>query len=449
MACRDFPHPHTGERIKELLQKIFNDHSLSLSNVIRFTTDKGANVVKGLQPFRVIQNVPTVASLDDVDELGGLLVPDSTSSESQRFVEIELDIVEDDEESAEEEDDDEEIEVNHSATGLSAMDRPTTATSAPSEEEEFDLMEEAYQQAFPKRLTCVAHALNLIFHKILDDDSNAIGGTRKTILKFLKKINSSGVANQELKRLAGKKLLKVAKTRWGSYYYVLRRLLELEPEIIAVCREKLWGIDFEFSDIKKFVALMSPLAAATTFLEGDQYPTAASVIPSILSLQDHFHEMKTKEPSLVGICNQFQVEITKRFNYFLDVKDDNFDQTLLMCCMLNPQRSLELSSELYNEGVRRLLGFLKSEIEAGLFHLKEPKESERLEDTQPVPNCDPQVEQGKIYHYIFLFLISINLKLFTTFFLKETNCSRGEDLLYLLHLHPKISQPLRRNSNKK
>ena len=102
LACREFTHPHTGARIKELLQKIFNDQSLDLENVIRFTSDKGSNVVLGLKPFLVAQTAPQIASLDDVDPGDGravpsLMQPSTSFSLPEGFIDIELDFVMDDE----------------------------------------------------------------------------------------------------------------------------------------------------------------------------------------------------------------------------------------------------------------------------------------------------------------------------------------------------------------
>lgn len=419
LACRDFPHPHTGARIKDLLEKIFDEHSLDLENVIRFTTDKGSNVVLGLKPFRVVQKVPEVASLDDVDGCvpAPVTVPSTSSSLPESFVEIELDFVMDDDddsgagsdledEDREEDEEEDGFQPLPAAPTISAL--PSTAsTTSPSnpqpvmsEEEMFYEAEEFYKEAFPKRLTCVAHALNLIFHKVLDNDETLMGKTRKKILNLLKKINASGVFNQKLKQLAGKKLLKIAKTRWNSYFYVLHRLLQLKNEIVEICREKLWGINFDWNDVEKFVALMKPLAIATTFLEGDKYPTAAAVIPSILSLQDHFVAMK-KDPLLAQMCELFLSEINHRFSYFMDVKDPDFDQTFLMCTMLHPQRTTDLHQELFSEGFRRLSSFLKSEIESGFFKPK-PTASEESTEKSNAQAESSSNNQG-ILNIIFFF----------------------------------------------
>lgn len=64
LACPDFPHPHTGVRIRELFERIFKEYGLDTQKVIRFTTDKGSNIVNGLQPYTVVQQRPTAPSVD-------------------------------------------------------------------------------------------------------------------------------------------------------------------------------------------------------------------------------------------------------------------------------------------------------------------------------------------------------------------------------------------------
>jgi hypothetical protein len=54
LACKDFSHPHTGLRIRQLFEQIFIEYDLDVKKVIRFTTDNGANVVNALQPYKVV-----------------------------------------------------------------------------------------------------------------------------------------------------------------------------------------------------------------------------------------------------------------------------------------------------------------------------------------------------------------------------------------------------------
>ena len=132
-------------------------------------------------------------------------------AETDSFVEIELEIEFDNRDESDISDDDE--FDSESDSGLGGMDSNAIET----EYSDFLEIEEFYRQAFGKRLSCVAHALNLVFHKILDDKKSSLGKLRKAVLKLLKKINASGVANQQLNLLTGKKLLKVAVTRWNIF----------------------------------------------------------------------------------------------------------------------------------------------------------------------------------------------------------------------------------------
>lgn len=183
-------------------------------------------------------------------------------------------------------------------------------------------------------------------------------------------------------------------------FFVLQRVLLLKSAIIKVCRDRVWGIDFDWAEVKKIVLFLKPLAMATTYLEGDKYPTAACVIPSILSLQEHFTTNKEKEPMLKRLCDLGLFEMKKKFEHFMDGTHPQFDQTYLMCCILHPSKTLELNGELFEEGKRRMYDFLKQEVIEGLCLLTISNSEE--EDQAPNPNNQPQSTKGYI---LFLQLI--------------------------------------------
>lgn len=103
---------------------------------------------------------------------------------------------------------------------------------------------------------------------------------------------------------------------------------------------------------------------ATTYLEGNLYPTSSSIIPSLLSLQEHLLDEEKKFTSLGNLPSQLLLELNRRFKSVIDVKSEDFDQTFLMTTILNPEKSAELNAELYEEGKRRLESFLISENKA-------------------------------------------------------------------------------------
>ncbi|KAK4027519.1 hypothetical protein OUZ56_016565 [Daphnia magna] len=128
---------------------------------------------------------------------------------------------------------------------------------------------------------------------------------------------------------------------------------------------------------------------ATTYLEGDKYPSAACVIPSILSLQEHFTTTKEKELMLKRLYDLGLFEMKKKFEHFMDVTHPQFDQTYLMCCILHPSKTLELNGELFEEGKRRMYDFLKQEVIEGLCLLT-ISNSEEEEAQAPNPKNQPQ-----------------------------------------------------------
>ncbi|KAK4013596.1 hypothetical protein OUZ56_026149 [Daphnia magna] len=158
LACRDFPRPQTGLRIRQLFEQIFVEYDLDVK--------------------KVIPEYPRPERTDDA------------------YVEIELDI----EKAYKESDDDEELlSDNESDDG----NGPAEENGDPQAEKEDDVYD-SEQENFP------------------------------------------------------------------------RCALLLKSAIISVCQEHVWGIDFDWADVKKIVRFLKLLAMTTTYLEGNLYPTTAS-----------------------------------------------------------------------------------------------------------------------------------------------------------------------------
>jgi hypothetical protein len=109
LACKDFSHPHTGLRIRQLFEQIFVECNFDVKKVIRFTTDKGTNVINALQPYKVFQYVKATPLLDQAEDL----TPDPERTDDANE-EIELDIEIADEER---DDDDDFLSDNESDDG--------------------------------------------------------------------------------------------------------------------------------------------------------------------------------------------------------------------------------------------------------------------------------------------------------------------------------------------
>lgn len=104
-------------------------------------------------------------------------------------------------------------------------------------DEEFDRFQDQEMeemQAFPKRLSCIDHMLNNLCSNVIDKTDSPVHSIKKSVLSLLANFGRSCNANELLKRVCGKKLVKVANTRWHYFYYVCKRLLECKDGIIEV-----------------------------------------------------------------------------------------------------------------------------------------------------------------------------------------------------------------------
>ncbi|EFX83858.1 hypothetical protein DAPPUDRAFT_100168 [Daphnia pulex] len=115
-----------------------------VAKVIRFTTDKGTNVINALQPYKVFQYVKATPLLDQAEDL----TPDPERTDDAN-VEIELDIEIADEES---DDDDELLSDNESDDGNGNAEE-NEDPKADKDDDVYDSEQEHFRQAFPKRMT--------------------------------------------------------------------------------------------------------------------------------------------------------------------------------------------------------------------------------------------------------------------------------------------------------
>lgn len=198
LACHSLEQPHTGKAIKYALDDCLEKYGFrDSSNVFRYVTDKGANVICALKPYKILMAVPSQYLSDFDDEFPVDFVMEESEEldgdKSEQITEI-LDL---DSEASEEEES--QIEDDN--------------------EDNMDWMEEE----FPKRLTCIDYELNTMCHRVLDKTTSPISKLKCRVLPLINRFSKSGVAVEKLKYLAGKKLLKVAPTRWNSFFYVCSR----------------------------------------------------------------------------------------------------------------------------------------------------------------------------------------------------------------------------------
>ncbi|KAJ8933560.1 hypothetical protein NQ314_013934 [Rhamnusium bicolor] len=137
-----------------------------------------------------------------------------------------------------------------------------------------------------KHLGCFAHTLNLI----ACDATNNITGLLnkiKSIVAFFKR-SSSALArfNEQQKQLSNKepkKLVQSVATRWNSTYYMIERFSELEEPLrttmaLVTTKELLIVSIEEWDFLKEMIKVLKPLETVTTYISGQNYVTASSLI---------------------------------------------------------------------------------------------------------------------------------------------------------------------------
>ena len=90
---------------------------------------------------------------------------------------------------------------------------------------------------------CLVHTLNLLMHDIVkmkDPSYRWIGALYKRGKKMIKFITNHSMAHHIFRNHSRLELLKIAKTRFGSYYLTFRRLLKVREALASMVSSDLW-----------------------------------------------------------------------------------------------------------------------------------------------------------------------------------------------------------------
>jgi len=145
-----------------------------------------------------------------------------------------------------------------------------------------------------EKLVCIAHTLHLTIEKGLSSFPLI-----KKIKKLVSHFNNSEIAkrslfqNQELLNKKKRILVSFSKTRWGSIFLVINRLLEEQLSLISYFNSsdsvhKL--SDMEWDTVKEISLLLKPFCQWIEFFEGDTYVTISAVLPVISILNKKYSE---------------------------------------------------------------------------------------------------------------------------------------------------------------
>lgn len=154
-----------------------------------------------------------------------------------------------------------------------------------------------------QRFGCYEHRINLIVKNALafPEVGRILGKARKIVTFFHQSSSVSKMlkAKQRLlldEKLVGHKLVIDVVTRWNSTLYMLRRLLEQYPCLMALANEPslsksasttIKNCVFTFDEhavVESLVHILDPFEKATTIVCSETTPTIQKVLPMVTKL---------------------------------------------------------------------------------------------------------------------------------------------------------------------
>ena len=192
--------------------------------------------------------------------------------------------------------------------------------------QEFEEKEQDHEVAFYglNRVSCFAHTLQLVVQKF--DEITEFKSVVKRAHRLVRKFNTSAKATEKLIAKCGKKLVRDYPTRWSSSYLLIERLLGVRSALTEVLQELEWD-DMLTSEWKMLEAIrnfLHPFALFTSLIQGEEYTTISTVIPSVMDLNLHLDEM-SHNSEVGAAATKLQSELKKRFRRYTDPNDSYFE----------------------------------------------------------------------------------------------------------------------------
>lgn len=207
----------------------------------------------------------------------------------------------------------------------------------------------AYEILGWDRFGCYGHRINLMVKNSLNipEVNRLLGKARKLVTFFHQSSSISDLLCEKQKllfddsraNLVGHKLIIDVATRWNSSLYMLQRLSEQFPVLMALANDPslskqasttLKNCVFSFEEqsiIENIVAILEPFEKATTIVCADQVPTVHKILPIITKLLKIVEVSDDDRSVIKKIKDKLQCEINRR---------TLTDKITLLGCVLNP-----------------------------------------------------------------------------------------------------------------
>ncbi|KAL3979504.1 carboxypeptidase N regulatory subunit [Sarotherodon galilaeus] len=192
-----------------------------------------------------------------------------------------------------------------------------------------------------KHAICIAHTLNLVVKKALDQTPE-LSDIRAKSRKIVGYFRSSTTAKERLSvvqeqlRKPQLKLIQEVETRWNNTYNMLQRLFEQREPVGAALASLTTDIppmsSEEFGIISECLVVLAPFNDATTELSQEKRVSGSKVIPLLTMLDHCLNEQMEKSPSIgSSLAQKLRMLLREKLDK-IQTMSIMFLATLLLCC---------------------------------------------------------------------------------------------------------------------
>ena len=198
------------------------------------------------------------------------------------------------------------------------------------------------------RLSCFAHSLQLAIRDGLKDTPYLSRSLSKCIKLAQRSYKSSKIA--DLLEDIGKAINRSNVTRWNSEYMLIKSIVALgkttADEITdLIDDDELKFNSNDFTVLQEAIDVLEPFAEITMRIQSESVVTASLVVPSVVHIIDHLHQIKSRVSSLKMMCMQLEESINRRFagivkrlsQQAVEAKDPFSDPIYFVCAVLDPE----------------------------------------------------------------------------------------------------------------
>jgi hypothetical protein len=198
------------------------------------------------------------------------------------------------------------------------------------------------------RLSCFAHTLQLAIRDGLKDTPYLSRSLLKCVKLAQRSYKSTKIA--DLLEDIGKAINRSNVTRWNSDYMLIKSIVALGKTTVDEITDLIDDNELKFNSndfivLQEAVDVLEPFAEITLRIQSESVVTASLVVPSVVHIIDHLHNIKSHVSFLKMMCIRLEESIDRRFagivkrlsQQSVETGDPFSDPIYFVCAVLDPE----------------------------------------------------------------------------------------------------------------